>query len=180
LWKGGSREVLSCIMLSRIISKVLVDKGVLGGCGKEVFFFIFAIGGLVGRDVGKDIKTIVWGGGDGSAGDNISGAIRDIEEGEVFNVIKGGPVDSRRQGVLGFRGLRDNRLEDVEGDVKWTWVVPSIVRALEDLEDGSSGVRNVLLVNVIKGRPGGDGDMGEGGGSDGGGFRSVERHLILN
>ena len=32
LWKGGGRDVLSCNVLSRIESKVLVHKGVLGGC----------------------------------------------------------------------------------------------------------------------------------------------------
>jgi len=43
------------------------------------------------------------------------------------------------------------------------------VRALEDLKDGGGGVRNILLVYVIEGGPGGDGDVGEGrGGNDGG------------
>ena len=41
---------------------------------------------------------------------------------------------------------------------------------MEDLKDGGGGVRNVLLVNVIKGGPGGDRDVGEGGGGNGGGL----------
>jgi len=172
LWKGGSWDVLSCNMFSRIVSKVLVDKGVLGGCGKEVFFFVFAIGRLVGRDMGKDVKAIVWGGRDRGTGNNVLGAIRDVEEREVFDVVKS------RLDELG--GLRDNGLEDMRGDVKGTWVVPSIVRALEDLKDGSSGVRDVLLVDIVKGRPGSNGDVGKGGGGNGGRLRRVERHLILN
>ena len=55
-----------------------------------------------------------------------------------------------------------------------------IVRALKDLKDGGSGVRNVLLVDVIKGRPGGDGDVGEGRGGDDSRLRREERHSILN
>jgi len=31
-WKGGGRDVLSCNVLLRIESKVLVDERVLGGC----------------------------------------------------------------------------------------------------------------------------------------------------
>jgi len=82
-------------MFSKIVSKVLVDKGILGGRREEVFFLVFMVGGLVGRDVGKDVKTIVWGRGDGSTGDDISGTVRDVEEGEVFNIVKGGPDRSR-------------------------------------------------------------------------------------
>ena len=79
-------------------------------------------------------------------------------------------------------GLRSggDGLEDMGGDIKGAWIVPSIVRALQDLEDGSGGICNVLLINVIKGGPRGNGDVGEGRGGDGGGLRSVERHLILN
>ena len=83
-------------MLSKIVSKVVMDKGVLGGCWEEILLFVFSILRLVGSDMGEDIKTIDWGGGDGGAGNDIGGAIWDVEEGEVFNVIEGGPVDSRR------------------------------------------------------------------------------------
>jgi len=74
-------------------------------------------------------------------------------------------------------GLRDDGLEDAGGDIKRTWVVPSVVRTLKDLKDGSGGVRNVLLVDVIKGRPGGDRDVGEGRGGDDSGFRGSEGHF---
>jgi len=154
----------------RISSKDSFNEGVLGGGRKEVLLFVFSVLRLVGGDVGKDVKTDNWGGGDGSTGDNIGGAIRGVEEREVFNIVEGGPVDSRRWGILEFGGLRDNGLEDAGSDIKGTWVIPSVVRALEDLEDGGSGVRNVLLVNVIKGGPEGNRDVGEGGRGDGGGF----------
>jgi len=148
------------------MSKVLVDKGILGGRGEEVFFLVFTILGFVEGNVGKGVKAIDGGRRDGGTGNNVLGAVRDVEEGEVFNVVKNRPDE--------LRGLRDDGLEDTGGNVKGTWVVPSIVRALEDLEDGSGGVRNVLLIDVVKGRPGSDGDVGEGGGSDGGGLRSMK------
>jgi len=164
----------------KIVSKVLVDKRVLGGRGEEVFFFVLMVLGLVGGDMGKNVKTEDWDGGYRSTGDDVGGTIRNVEEREVFNIVKGGPVDGRRRGVLEFGGLRNgvDGLEDAGGDVEGAWIVPSVVRTLEDLEDGSSGIHNILLVNVIKGRPGGDGDVGEGGGGDGSGLRSVERHLL--
>jgi len=121
-WKGGDWDVLNCNVLLRIESKMLVDKEVLGGCWEEIFLLVFMVLGFVGGDVGKDIKTIVWGGGDGSTGDDIGGTVGDVEEREVFNIVKGGPDK--------FGGLRGDGLEDTGGDVKGTWVVPSIVRAL--------------------------------------------------
>ena len=151
-------------MASRISSKDLFDKRVLGGCGKEVFLFVFAVGGLMGGDVGEDVKTIVWGGRDGSTGDDVGGAVRDVEEGVVLWVVKDRPSELR-----GWR-MGDDGLEDVGSDVKRAWIIPSVVRALEDLEDGGSGICNILLVNVIKGGPGGDGDVGEGRGGNDSGF----------
>jgi len=147
---------------SRISSKDLFNKGVLGGCREEVLLLVLMVLRLVGGDVGEDVKTGNWGRGDGGAGDDIGGAVRDVEEGEVFNVVK------NRPGKL--RGLGDDGLKDTGGDVKGTWVIPSVVRTLEDLENCSGGVCNVLLVNVIKGGPGGDGDVGKGRGGDDGGF----------
>jgi len=41
---------------------------------------------------------------------------------------------------------------------------------LEDFEDGSGGVGDVLLIYVIEGRPRSDGDVGESGGDDDGGL----------
>ena len=148
-------------MFSKIVSKVLMDVGVLGGRGEKVFFFVFAIGGLVGGDVGEDVKTDDWGGGDRGTSDDVGGTVRDVEEGEVFNVVKSGPDRSGRWGILELGRLGVDGLKDAGGDVKRAWVIPSVVRALEDLKDGGSGVRNVLLVNVIKGGPGGDGDVGD-------------------
>jgi len=116
-------------VFSKIVSKVLVDKGILGGHGEEILFFVLTVLGLMGGDVGKDVKTISGGGGDGSTGDDIIGAVRDVE-GEVFDVVKSGPDRSRGWGILEFRGLRDDGLEDMGGDVKGAWIVPSIVRAL--------------------------------------------------
>ena len=164
-------------MFSKIVSKVLVDKGILGGRGKEVFLLVFSVLGLMGGDVGKNVETKDGGGGDRGTGDNIGGAVRDVEEGEVLVVVKGGPDRSGRWRILELGGLRDDGLEDAGGDIKRTWVIPSVVRALEDLKDGGGGVRNVLLVDVIKGGPGGDRDVGEGRGGDDGGLRGSERHL---
>jgi len=155
----------------RISSKDSFDEGVLGGGGKEILLFVFSVLELMGGDVSKGIKAVDGSGGDGGTGDDISGAVRDVEEGVIFRVVKDGPSE------LGGWGTGDNGLEDAGGDVKRAWVVPSVVRALEDLKDGGGGIRNVLLVDVIKGRPGGDRDMREGGGGDDGGLRGSERHL---
>jgi len=150
-------------VLSKIVSKVLVDKRVLGGRGEEILLFIFMVLGFVEGNMGESIKVIVDGRGLGGASDDVVRAVRDVEEGEVLNVVKGGPDRSWGWGILEFGGLRGNGLEDTGGDVKRAWVIPSVVRALKDLEDGGGGVCNVLLVNIIKGGPGGDRDVGEGG-----------------
>jgi len=171
-WKGGSRDVLKDNVFCKIVSKVLVDVGVLGGRGEEVLFLVFAILGLVSSDVGKDVKTKNWGGGDGGTSDDVGGAVRDVG----FNVVKGGPDRSGRW-VLKLGGLRVDGLEDTGCDVEGAWVIPSVVRALKDLKDGGSGVCNILLVDVIKGGPGGDRDVRKGRGGDGGGLRGGKRHL---
>jgi len=158
-----------------------MDKRVLGGRGEEILFFVFAVLGFVGGDVGEDVKTISWGGGDRGAGDNIVGAVGGMER-KTFDVVESGPDRNRGWGILELGGLRSrvDRLEDMSSDVKWTWVIPSIVRTLDDLKDGGGGVHNILLIDVIKGGPGGDGDVGEGGGDDDGGLGRVERHSILS
>jgi len=94
------------------MSKVLVDEGVLGGHGKEVFSFVFVVGGLVGGDVSKDVKAKDWGGGDGGTGDDICGTVGDV--------VKGGPGRSRRWGVPKLRGLWGDGLKDAGGDIKGT------------------------------------------------------------
>jgi len=167
-------------MLLRIISKVLVDKRVLGGCREKIFFFILMVLGFVGGNVGKNIKTNNWGGGDGGAGDDIGRTVRDVKEREVLNVVKGRPDRSGGWGILEFGGLRGDGLKDTGGDIKRTWVIPSVVRALKDLKDGSGGICNVLLIDIVKGRPGSNRDMGEGGGGDDGRLRRSEQHSILN
>ena len=78
-------------MFSKIVSKVLVDKQVLGGCRKEVLFLVFTIGRLVGGDVGKDVETVDGGRRDGGAGNDIGGAIWDVEEGVILRVVKDRP-----------------------------------------------------------------------------------------
>jgi len=95
-WEEGSRDVLKDNVFSKIVSKVLVDEGVLGGCGKKVLFLVFMVLGLVGGNVGEDIKTINWGRGDGGAGDDIIGAVWDVKKREVLDVVKGGPDRSGR------------------------------------------------------------------------------------
>ena len=130
---------------------MLVDKGVLGGHGKEGFFFILIVLGLVGSNVGKDVKTNNWGRGDGSTGNDIGGTVRDVEEREVLDIVKGGPDRSGGWGILKFRRLRGDGLEDTGGNVERTWVIPSVVRALKDLEDGGGGICNVLLIDIVKG-----------------------------
>jgi len=149
-------------MLSKIVSKVLVDEGVLGGCREEVLFLVFMVLMFVEGDIGEGAKVVGDNRGLESAGDNIGRAVRDVEEGEILDVVKGGPDRSGGWGILEFGGLRDDGLEDIGSDIKRTWVIPSIMRALKDLKDSGGGVHNVLLVNIIKGRPGGDRDMGEG------------------
>jgi len=144
LWKGGGRDVLSCNVFSRIESKMLVDKGVLGRRGEEVLLFVFTVLGLVGSDVGKSVEVVGRSGGDGATNDNISGAVRDIEEGVVFQVVKGGPDKfwrwEARRGSDGRWGA--------EGVGTGTWVVPSVEIGLENLKDS---VSNVLLIDIIKG-----------------------------
>jgi len=88
-------------MFSKIMSKVLVDERVLGGRREEVLFLVFTILELMGGNVSKDVKADDWGGGDGGAGDDVSGAVRDIEEGIIFLVVEDGPSK------LGGWGMRD-------------------------------------------------------------------------
>ena len=92
-------------MLSKIVSKVLMDKGILGGRREEVFLLVFSVLELMGGDVGEDVETKDGGRGDRGTGDDIVRAIGDVEEGVVFLVVKDRP------GELGGWGMwdRDNR-----------------------------------------------------------------------
>jgi len=108
---------------SRISSKDSFDKGVLSGCREEVLLFVFTVLGLVGGDMGKDIKTDNWGRGDGSTGDDVCWTIGDIEEGVIFRVVKDQP------GKLGGWGTWDERSKcwgSVSIKIR-TWEIPSIV-----------------------------------------------------
>jgi len=158
---------------SRISSKDLFDKGVLGGCGEEVLLFVFMVLGFMEGNMGKGVKAVDGSGGDGGTGDDVSGAVRDVEEGVILQVVKDRP------GKLGGWGMWDKRSR-CWGSVSikiGTWEIPSIVVRLEDFKDGGGSIGNVLLVYVIKGRPGGDGDMGEGGGGDNGGLGGSKGHF---
>jgi len=86
---------------SRISSKDLFDKGVLGGGGKEVLLLVFTVLGLVGGNVSKDVKTDNWGGGDGGTGDKVRGAVGDVEEGVIFRVVKDRPGELGGWGTWG-------------------------------------------------------------------------------
>ena len=171
-WKGGSQDVLKGNMSSRICSKDLVDKRVLGRQGKKVVLFEETEVFLTVDSIGKDVKIGMEDGGWRCTSDDIGGAVWDIEEQVVLLVFKSGPD---KLGELG-----DDGLEDTEGNVKGTWVVPSVVRALEDLEDSGGGIHNVLLVNVVKGGPGGDEDVGEGRGGNSSGLRGSEGHFTYS
>jgi len=134
-------------VLSKIVSKVVIDKGVLGGRREEVFLLVLTVLGLVGSDVGKDVKTDNWGGGDRGAGDNIIGAVGDVEEGVILWVVEDRP------GKFGGWGTGDKR-SGCWGSVHIklrAWEVPSVVVRLEDFKDGSSSIGDILLIYVIKG-----------------------------
>jgi len=146
-----------------------VDKGVLGGRGEKVLLLVFIVLGFVEGDVGKGVKIVGDNRGLEGASDNIGGAVWDIEERIVLLIFKSGPDE--------FRGLGDNGLEDMGGNIKRAWIVPSVVRTLKDLKDGSGGVCNVLLIDIVKGGLGSNGDVGEGGGSDSGGLGGSEGHF---
>jgi len=130
--------------------------------------FVFMVLDFVEGDMGEGVKAVDGSGGDRGTGDDIGGAVRDVEEGVILWVVKDRPGEFRGWGMW------DNRLEDAGSNVKRTWVVPSVVRALEDLKDGGGGVCNILLIDIIKGGPGGDRDVGEGGGGDDSGLRRSE------
>jgi len=169
-WKGGGWDVLKGNMASRISSKDLFDERVLGGRRKEVFLLVFAIGKFVGGDVGEDIKTVDGSGRDGGTSNNISGAIGDVKEGVVLWVVKGRPGELRGWETW---DKRSRCWGSVSVKIR-TWEIPSIVVRLEDLKDSGGGVGDILLIYVIKGRPGSNGDVGEGGGDDSGGLRGSE------
>ena len=146
-------------MLSRIESKVLVHKGVLGGRGKEVFLLVITVFDFVGGDVGEDFKVVGGSGGDGGTGNDVHRGIWDVEEGIVLRVVKSGPDKFWRWGAR--RGSDGGRRTESVGT--GAGIVPGVEVRVENLKDGGGGVSDVLLVDVIKGRPGSDRDLGKGG-----------------
>jgi len=90
-WKGGSRDVLKVSVFSRIVSKVLVDKGVLGWQGEFTILFKEMEVVFMVDDVGKDTKFVADDGRQGYASDDIGRAVWDVEERVVLLVFKSGP-----------------------------------------------------------------------------------------
>ena len=122
MWKGGSRDVLKGNVLSRIVSKVLMDKGILGGRREEVLLLVVPVFGLVGGNMGKEFEVVGGSGGDGGTSDDVGGGVGDVEEGEVLDVVKGGPDEFWRRRAR--RG--SDRRGGAEGIGTRTWVVPGV------------------------------------------------------
>ena len=89
--KGGGRDVLKDNVFCKIVSKVLMDKGVLGGRREDILLFIIIVLRLIGGDVGKEFKVIGGSGGDGGTGNDVGWGVGDVEEGKVLDVVKNGP-----------------------------------------------------------------------------------------
>ena len=75
MWKGGGQDVLKGNILLRIVSKMLVDKGILGGRREDILLLVITVLGLVGGDVGKEFEVVGRSGGDGGTGDDVGGEI---------------------------------------------------------------------------------------------------------
>ena len=95
----------------------------------------------------EGFEVVCRSGGDRGTGDDIGGAVRNVEEGEVLNIVKSGPDKLWRWEA---RRESDGRW-GAEGIGTGTWVVPSVEIGLEDLEDGGGGVSNVLLIDIVEG-----------------------------
>ena len=63
----------------------------MGGRREDIFLFVITILRLVSGDMGKEFKVVGRSRGDGGAGDDIGGEVRDVEEREVLDIVKGGP-----------------------------------------------------------------------------------------
>ena len=77
-------------MFSRIKSKVLVHKGILGGHREEILLLVVAVLGFIGGDVGKGLKVVSRSGGDRGTGDDVGRGVGDVEERDILDVVKGG------------------------------------------------------------------------------------------
>jgi len=83
----------------RISSKDSLDKKVLGWWGKEIVLFEESEVLLMVDGVSKDVKAGVKDWGQGRTSDDILEAVRDVEEGVVFNVFRGRPGELRGWGT---------------------------------------------------------------------------------
>jgi len=134
-------------VFSKIVSKVLVDVGVLGGCGEEIFLLVFTVLGFVGGDVGEDVKTEDGGGRDRGTGDDIGGTVWNVEKGVILEVVKDRPSELWGWGT---GDKRSGHWGSVCVKIR-TWEIPSVVVGLENFKDGGGGVSDVLLIYIIKG-----------------------------
>jgi len=83
----------------RISSKDLIDKGVLGGHWEEVLLFVFSVLDFVEGNVSEGVEAVDRSRGDGGTGDDVSGAVGDVEEGVIFQVVKDRPGELRGGGT---------------------------------------------------------------------------------
>jgi len=157
---------------------MLVDKGILGGRGEEVFLVIEKVVVLEGGNVGEELKIIGRGRRDRGAGDGIFWRGRDVR---VVTKGKSGP-DGRdgwgEDSGLGFgwdedwgvegrvvkdrRGRAGSYKDGGQGSICVsirTWEIPSIEVAIQYLKNSSSSVSEILLIDVVNGGLGGDGDL---------------------
>ena len=146
-------------MLSYFL-KLLVDVHILG-LRVGVFKLRTREVVLLGSDVGENLKEIGRGGNKGGRG----GSNRD--DGQRIN-DEWGQEGGRANGGVG---------EDRDGEqgrciADWTWVVPSVIGAIEEILNDLVGSGNIDLVNVLNLRPRGD---RQGGGGDGGGSGSGDK-----
>ena len=109
--------------------------------------FVFTVLGFMEGDVGEGVKAVNGSRGDGDTGDNVSGAVRDAGEGVILRVVKDRPGKLRGWGMW---DKRSGCWGSVSVKIR-TWEIPSIVVRLENFENGSGGVGDVLLIYVIKG-----------------------------
>ena len=117
----------------------------MGGRREEILLLVFLVLGLVEGDVGKGVKVSDRSRRGRGAGDDVDGAVWNVEKGVVFNVLEGRPDK--------FRGNWDKR-SGCWGSVSikiGTWEIPSIVVRLEDFEDSGGSISDVLLIYIIEG-----------------------------
>jgi len=119
LWKGGGRDVLKGNVLLRIVSKVLMDKGVLGGHREDILLLVVAVLGFVGGNMGKEFEIVGGSGGDRGTGDDVGGGVGDVEKWVVLNIVKGRPDEFWQWGAR----WGSDRRGGAKGVGTGTWVV---------------------------------------------------------